>query len=114
MSGSPAPMSHNIGLGLVCPLEDRDPRGVTTRNTRHSLFARRLACDVIRYRVPESGSSHREPDEAGHRRGGFKPAHDLGFIGAAAEFAKWNKANKKVMAGLTRRRAAESALYAKP
>lgn len=36
------------------------------------------------------------------------------FIGAAAEFAKWNKANKKVMAGLTRRRAAEAALYAKP
>ena len=33
--------------------------------------------------------------------------------GAAAEFAKWNKANKKVMAGLTRRRAAESALYQK-
>jgi lysozyme len=33
------------------------------------------------------------------------------FAGAAAEFAKWNKANKKVMAGLTRRRAAESALY---
>ncbi|MEA3003103.1 MAG: lysozyme [Sphingomonadales bacterium] len=32
--------------------------------------------------------------------------------GAAAEFAKWNKANKKVMAGLTRRRAAEAALYA--
>jgi lysozyme len=36
------------------------------------------------------------------------------FAGAAAEFAKWNKANKKVMAGLTRRRAAEAALYAKP
>lgn len=34
------------------------------------------------------------------------------FIGAAAEFARWNKANKKVMAGLTRRRAAEAALYA--
>jgi GH24 family phage-related lysozyme (muramidase) len=36
------------------------------------------------------------------------------FIGAAAEFAKWNKAAGKVMAGLTRRRAAEAALYAKP
>ena len=33
--------------------------------------------------------------------------------GAAAQFAVWNKANKKVMAGLTRRRAAEAALYAK-
>lgn len=31
--------------------------------------------------------------------------------GAAAEFAKWNKANGKVMAGLTRRRAAEAKLY---
>ncbi|MFL6857600.1 MAG: lysozyme [Allosphingosinicella sp.] len=33
------------------------------------------------------------------------------FAGAAIEFAKWNKANKKVLAGLTRRRAAEAALY---
>lgn len=33
------------------------------------------------------------------------------YAGAKAEFAKWNKANKKVMAGLTRRRAAEAALY---
>lgn len=31
--------------------------------------------------------------------------------GTAAEFAKWNKAAGKVMAGLTRRRAAEAALY---
>ena len=30
---------------------------------------------------------------------------------AAAEFAKWNKAAGKVMAGLTRRREAEAALY---
>ena len=36
------------------------------------------------------------------------------FAGAAAEFAKWNKAGGKVMAGLTRRRAAEAALYLKP
>jgi lysozyme len=35
------------------------------------------------------------------------------YAGAAAEFAKWNKANRKVMAGLTRRRAAEAALYSK-
>ncbi|PSJ40487.1 lysozyme [Allosphingosinicella deserti] len=33
--------------------------------------------------------------------------------GAAAEFAKWNKAAGKVLPGLTRRRAAEAALYAK-
>jgi GH24 family phage-related lysozyme (muramidase) len=34
------------------------------------------------------------------------------YKGAAAEFARWNKAAGKVMAGLTRRRAAEAALYA--
>lgn len=32
--------------------------------------------------------------------------------GAAAEFAKWNKAAGKVLPGLKRRRAAETALYA--
>jgi lysozyme len=31
--------------------------------------------------------------------------------GAAAEFAKWNKAKGRVLRGLTRRRAAEAALY---
>ena len=40
-----------------------------------------------------------------HKAGDFK--------GAAAEFARWNKAAGKVMTGLTRRRAAEAALYAK-
>jgi lysozyme len=40
-----------------------------------------------------------------HKAGDYK--------GAAAEFAKWNKAGGKVMTGLTRRRAAEAALYAK-
>ena len=33
------------------------------------------------------------------------------FAGAAREFARWNKAAGKVLAGLTRRRDAESALY---
>jgi len=35
------------------------------------------------------------------------------YKGAAAEFARWNKAAGKVLPGLTRRRAAEAALYAK-
>ena len=30
------------------------------------------------------------------------------FYGAAQEFKKWNKANGKVLSGLTRRRASES------
>ncbi|GEM_PF-733504 len=33
------------------------------------------------------------------------------YAGAAAEFAKWNKANGRIMAGLVRRRAEEAKLY---
>jgi lysozyme len=33
------------------------------------------------------------------------------FAGAAKEFPKWNKANGKVLAGLTRRRASEALLF---
>ena len=33
------------------------------------------------------------------------------YAGAAAEFARWNKAGGRVLRGLTRRRAAEAALY---
>lgn len=36
------------------------------------------------------------------------------FAGASFEFSKWNKAAGKVMPGLTKRRAAEAALFAKP
>lgn len=36
------------------------------------------------------------------------------FVGAAKEFAKWNKAAGKVMPGLTRRRQAESAMFLLP
>ena len=40
--------------------------------------------------------------------------HNQGkFAEAAAEFARWNRAGGRVMAGLTRRRAAEAALYSK-
>lgn len=34
------------------------------------------------------------------------------FAGAAAEFARWNRAGGRVLRGLVRRRAAEAALYA--
>jgi lysozyme len=38
--------------------------------------------------------------------------HNAGdYAGAKAQFARWNKNDGKVMAGLTRRRAAEAALY---
>jgi GH24 family phage-related lysozyme (muramidase) len=33
------------------------------------------------------------------------------YAGARAQFARWNKANGQVMPGLTKRRAAEAALY---
>lgn len=36
------------------------------------------------------------------------------FAGAANEFAKWNKAGGRVLAGLTRRRAAEADLFRRP
>lgn len=36
------------------------------------------------------------------------------YAGGANEFGKWNKAGGKVMAGLTRRREAEKALFLKP
>lgn len=36
------------------------------------------------------------------------------YAGAAAEFPRWNKAGGKELAGLTRRRAAEQALFLRP
>ncbi len=36
------------------------------------------------------------------------------YEGAAREFARWNKAGGRVLAGLTKRRAAEAALYRLP
>lgn len=36
------------------------------------------------------------------------------YAAAAAEFGKWNKAGGKVLAGLTKRRASERALFEKP
>ena len=36
------------------------------------------------------------------------------YVAAAKEFARWNKAGGEVLSGLTRRRAAEAALFSKP
>lgn len=53
----------------------------------------------------------------GEGEGGFKTStlrrkHNEGdYEGAANEFQRWNKAGGKVLGGLTRRRAAEAALY---
>lgn len=40
--------------------------------------------------------------------------NDGDYAGAAAEFARWNKAGGRVLPGLTTRRAAEAALYRGP
>lgn len=46
------------------------------------------------------------------RRSTLLAKHKAGnFKGAAAEFGRWNRAAGRVLAGLTRRRSAESALY---
>lgn len=42
----------------------------------------------------------------------LKKHRDRDYLAARAQFALWNKNDGKVMAGLTRRRAAEAALYA--
>jgi lysozyme len=44
----------------------------------------------------------------------LKKVNAKDFAGAANEFAKWNKAGGKVLNGLTRRRAAEAALFKRP
>lgn len=44
----------------------------------------------------------------------LKKVNARDFIGAKAEFGKWNKAGGKILAGLTRRRAAEATLFATP
>jgi lysozyme len=44
----------------------------------------------------------------------LKKVNAKDFEGAANEFKKWNKAGGKVLKGLTRRRAAEKALFRKP
>jgi lysozyme len=41
----------------------------------------------------------------------LKKVNEKDFAGAAAEFARWNKAGGKVLAGLTRRREAEAQLF---
>ncbi len=43
-----------------------------------------------------------------------KKLNNRDFAGAAAEFAKWNKAGGRVLAGLTRRRSAEARLFQTP
>lgn len=61
------------------------------------------------------GKRARAGERDGFRQSTVLRLHNEGdFVGAARAFAKWNKAGGKVRAGLTRRRAAEAALYLEP
>ena len=52
------------------------------------------------------------PGEGGLKTSTLLRKHNSGdYAGARAEFARWNKAAGRVMAGLSRRRAAEAKLY---
>jgi len=44
----------------------------------------------------------------------LKKVNQKDFSGASLEFSRWNRAGGKVLAGLTRRRAAEAQLFNKP
>lgn len=81
----------------------RNPKAVTTQNQFDALvsFAYNCGLDENRNGIAEGlgDSTLLRKHLAGDTKG------------AAAEFAKWNKANGKVLNGLTRRRAAEAALY---
>lgn len=87
----------------------------------------RLAEDVARFAAGVDAAVTRAPT-AGQRGAMISLAYNIGlgafrdstllkkhnagdFAGAAAEFGRWNKAAGKVLNGLTRRRAAEEAVY---
>jgi lysozyme len=61
------------------------------------------------------GSAPKKGERPGFRQSSVLRLHNEGkFAEAANAFAMWNKAGGKVRAGLTRRRAAEAALYLTP
>jgi lysozyme len=61
------------------------------------------------------GDPNRVPPIPGLKTSTVLKRHKLGnYPGAAKAFALWNKDNGKVVRGLTRRRAAEAALYLEP
>jgi GH24 family phage-related lysozyme (muramidase) len=117
-SGSGAPWT--IGWGATGP--DIGPRTVWTR----AQCDARLAADVARHAdevtaaIGDAPTSQAQFDAlvsfhyntGAIARATLTRKHVAGdFRGAAAEFARWNRAGGRVLAGLTRRRAAEAALY---
>ena len=87
-------------------LLSRNPKLVTTQNQFDALVSFAYNCGLDENR---NGIAEGLGDSTLLRK------HLAGdFAGAAAEFPKWNKAQGKVLAGLTRRRAAEAKLYSTP
>lgn len=78
---------------------DRLTRGIATDNQFDALVS-------FAYNVGEG--------DGGLKTSTLLQLHNEGdYAGAAAQFARWNKADGRVMKGLTRRRAAEADLYRK-
>ena len=88
----------------------------------------RLSADLIGFNAAVSKALGNAPATEGQRAALISFAYNVGvnamatstlikkhragdYAGAAAEFARWNKASGKVLAGLTKRRAAEAAVY---
>lgn len=108
------------------------PGAVWTREKADRLFARDLAAFEAGVRLLLGGAPTTQSQfdalvsfayNVGLDADGDGKAEGLGdstllrkhrardYVGAAAQFALWNKNDGKVLAGLTRRRAAEAALY---
>lgn len=96
--------------------------------TRHECDAR-LASDLVRYAADVSRAIGSAPtnqpqfdalvsfhyNTGAITRATLTRRHIVGdHAGAASEFARWNRAGGRVMAGLVRRRAAEARLYLTP
>ncbi|MGN6496000.1 MAG: lysozyme [Tsuneonella sp.] len=109
-----------IGWGATGP--DIGPQTIWTREHCDA----RLAADVARHADEVSAAIGEAPTSQAQfdalvsfhyntgaiARATLTRKHVAGdFSGAAAEFARWNRAGGHVLAGLTRRRAAEAALY---
>jgi GH24 family phage-related lysozyme (muramidase) len=111
-----------IGWGATGP--DIGPETVWTRAECDA----RLEADVARHAAQVSAALGDAPTNANQfdalvsfhyntgaiGRATLTRKHIAGdFAGAASEFARWNRAGGRVLAGLTRRRAAEARLYRK-
>lgn len=80
---------------------------------RHAADVRRALGDAATTQVQFDALVSFHYNTGAIRRATLTKKHRAGdHAGAAAEFARWNRAGGRVLAGLTRRRAAEARLYA--